>query len=264
MQLTNCKINIENFISVENRNETKYDEIDSSIVNGDKAPLGSYPWFTKISIVTDRKIYFICGGSLINEKWVLTAAHCILENQNYAVEIGINGDNKSFRHIDYICKHKDFEPDTLANDIALFRLSEPVYGSESLTVGSYGTYDFSKNMMFRVIGMGTEDPIDEVYTGNLMEANVFYVTNSECKNTWNSLVDNSKMCASGFGVQEACVGDSGGPLIAWAGNKWVQEGVVSFGPRPCNIKETPVLYTKLRSFRQWIKQTMEDDYSQCS
>lgn len=250
-------------------NEIKKTNITESIINGIMVGEGVFPWYAAVYVVYHNNYYNVCGGSLIDNSWVLTASHCLHPGGSYVVDIGRTSNFANAgvirRRVDYVCGHKYFNTQKLSNDIALFHLEQPVHGVEKVSLGTYASQPFYEDMQFKVMGMGVIHPTNEIYSDYLLEANVQYVNGATCKRKWNPFYDNTKFCATGKGAQDSCIGDSGGPLVRMEGNKWVQEGIVSFGPRPCNLKGVPVLYTKLRAMKQWIQSvTLNSDFSQCN
>ena len=122
----------------------------------------------------------------------------------YTVEVGRYSDNDNsnvkYRDVDYVCKHKGFTPTTFANDIALFRLSSPINNVQPVSYGSLTS--FYTNMPFKVIGFGAFDAANKNYPDQLLEGDVFYVSNQYCGQKWFTYIDSSKVCAAGYGMQE--------------------------------------------------------------
>lgn len=234
------------------------------IVNGKRATVGVYPWFAQVSLNSNGYLNNICGGTLINKRWILTAAHCV-HDAKYAVEIGRYSDysnnNVVYRDVNYVCQHKNFQPQTFTNDIALFRLSNPVNNIQPVDYKEFTS--FYPNMPFKIIGYGATDAFQTKYASTLLEGDVFYVTNQFCSQKWVSYIDDNKICASGYGMQDACLGDSGGPLLKKSSSGWTQVGLVSFGANPCNNANFPVMYTNIYKYRSWINKVINGDYSGC-
>jgi len=254
-----------NFFRSDFFNDTTSTNFTEFVVNGQRAAVGNYPWFTQVSINQNGYLNNICGGTLINKHWVLTAAHCV-HNAKYTVEIGRYSDkdntNVKYRDVDYICKNKKFSPSTFENDIALFRLSAPVRNVQTVDYGELTS--FYTNMPFKVIGFGATDAENKNYPTTLLEGDVFYVSNQYCGQKWQTYIDDSKVCTAGYGMQDACLGDSGGPLLKKSQNEWQQVGVVSFGANPCNNAQYPVMHTNVYNFKSWIQNVIDGDYSQCA
>jgi secreted trypsin-like serine protease len=105
-------------------------DASSRVVAGTDASLGEWPWQAWIHI---KETGFTCGGSLIAPRWILTAAHCILENEPdmYHVILGDVNRNKTESSeqvfgVDQIIVHSDYEkPVAINNDVALLKLSRP-------------------------------------------------------------------------------------------------------------------------------------------
>lgn len=236
-------------------------DFESFIVNGEDASKGEYPWFTTVSIIKGNYISTICGGTLINKNWILTAAHCI-ERYKFGIEVGKYkaGVQAAFRYVDYVCRHKFYNRANIDNDIALMYFKNPITNIKPIRI----TYPQTHN--YDVIGFGsTSESASGGYPTILQKASVYKVDRDQCAKKWgDELVDNRKFCASGYGKQDSCVGDSGGPLLMKTQNGIKQVGLVSFGPVPCNDRDYPVIYTRLTPMLSWIKKVMNGDKSQCT
>jgi secreted trypsin-like serine protease len=121
-------------------------EIDSTvaekIVGGSDAILGDWGW--QVSMNYSGR--FICGGSLINSQWILTAARCVssLTPSFYSLDIGHHDRSQKepwavTRNVKEIIKHPDYSSIKLTNDIALMKLSEPI---------TYVRFDFNLNFFY--------------------------------------------------------------------------------------------------------------------
>ncbi|XP_052446184.1 mast cell protease 1A-like isoform X9 [Carassius gibelio] len=225
------------------------------IVNGTEAIPHSRPYM--VSLKKYKK--HICGGFLISDEFVLTAAHCwkgypdILtvvvgahdlrkSEDSYRVEV------KSYIPHQYcpFCSHQ--------NDIMLLRLQEKVKQNNyvnwiELPKGG----DVSGGTLCSVAGWGGEE-INGPTSDHLMEANTTTENHEECQRKWGSKYLASQMiCAHGDGG--SCTGDSGGPLVC--GNTAV--GVTSFvDSKGCNSPERPNVYTKISAYLPWIHQIIRN------
>lgn len=203
------------------------------VVNGTKVdPPGRYEYM--VSLQTASNFHF-CGGSLIDSRWVLSAAHC--SGLGKYVHIGrheLNGGDVfgsyEWIEIDFEITHPDFSDWTLENDLMLIRLKEDSnYTPVKLSDGSEDT---SSGASVTTIGWGTTS-----YGGDasdvLLEATVGVVDNPDCAEAYGEgEIYDDMICAAGQG-KDACQGDSGGPLII-KGNDVDEDvlvGVVSWGKK---------------------------------
>lgn len=109
-------------------------EEGSRIVGGQRAELGDAPY--QISMRFKKYDFHFCGGSIINETWILTAAHCTTNFKPDQIEVvagnlklGAGGDRYA---VDRIVAHERYDPNTLRNDIALLRLATPITYSDTV------------------------------------------------------------------------------------------------------------------------------------
>ncbi|KYN21550.1 Serine proteinase stubble, partial [Trachymyrmex cornetzi] len=235
------------------------------IVGGKNADPGEWPWM--VALLNAGRQF--CGGSLIDNIHVLTAAHCVANMNSWDVArlIARLGDhniktNNEIRHIERrvkkVVRHRGFNSRTLYNDVALLTLSEPVEFTEQirpicLPSGS----QLYSGKTATVIGWGSlreSGPQPAI----LQEVSVPVWPNSECKLKYGSaapggIVD-SFLCA-GRATKDSCSGDSGGPLMVNDG-RWTQVGIVSWGIG-CGKGQYPGVYTRVTHFLQWIHKNLK-------
>ncbi|XP_068087835.1 plasminogen [Hyperolius riggenbachi] len=230
------------------------------IVGGCEANPFSWPW--QISLRTSFNMHF-CGGTLIHPDWVLTAAHCLERSSrpsSYKVVLGIHREvgseaSKQVRDVERLV----LEP-TRA-DIALLKLKSPaVITDEVLPVclppANYVVPDRSECY---VTGWGETQGTGGV--GVLKEAGFPVIENKECNspNYLNNRVTNRELCAGNIhGGVDSCQGDSGGPLSCFDGEKYVIQGVTSWG-LGCAQPMKPGVYVRVSMFIPWIEKTMKEN-----
>jgi secreted trypsin-like serine protease len=113
--------------------------ISGRIIGGQDVNVGQFPSAAAIYVFTFTGVYF-CGGSLISQQWVLTAAHCIAGGVGFLVILGSNSiigtdpNRKTLSTITYV-NHPDFNPDTLENDVGLVKFLRPI-GYNGKTLGN--------------------------------------------------------------------------------------------------------------------------------
>ncbi|KAJ9596107.1 hypothetical protein L9F63_012691, partial [Diploptera punctata] len=267
---------------------------DNKVWNGEKTKLFEYPWMVLLAYNRDgwNRQSYRCGGTIINEKYVLTAAHCVKDLPSVLSLAGVrigeydlqtdpdcmeneNGDSECANSpIDYRIEttvpHPSYSPSNLQNDIALVRIRGKInFRTDSikpicLPIGS----DQTRNLLGQkliVSGWGTTEK--GTSSNVLLKVSVPVVSREKCESVYNrssSLhpikISSHQICAGGENDQDSCDGDSGGPLI-FKGEvnsrpRFVQYGIVSFGPRSCGIKGFPAVYTRVSYYTNWILSTI--------
>ncbi|CAB3220145.1 unnamed protein product [Arctia plantaginis] len=230
-------------------------------LNDAKAPIsgGNYISIKKapyMASVRVNKTEHVCGGSIIHERFVLTSARCIVENQKYQVAVGTHNLHKGgwLYDVEEILMHPMYSNETFDNDICILKLNDSM--SFGPTVDRIHLNDKSlkmKNgMTMKVTGWGCTAPQGNV-TERLHQVKVRMVLRRPCRHALgrNITLTRSMICAGGNG-RDACKGDDGGPLI-W---KNVQVGIVSFlaGNR------LPRVYTKISEMLPWITDEVYENY----
>ncbi|XP_029950231.1 granzyme B-like [Salarias fasciatus] len=229
--------------------------LGSEIINGERVKEGSRPYMASVQSSMGHE----CGGFLISEDYVVTAAHCDDFNPPKSVVLGTHNlkkiDPKMKYGIEKKCKHPAYVNVGLGNDIMLLKLSrkardgknKPIKPLDLPRPAIHGT----ANKMCSVAGWGkiktTGNNVDE-----LREAKVSMINLEKCEEIWKVELPNNVICAGGYGSQRGfCQGDSGGPLVC-DGN--VAVGVASFNKlRRCVYPDVPNVYTDLHKFVPWIK-----------
>jgi len=228
----------------------------SRIVNGEEAVPHSWPW--QISL-QDNTGFHSCGGSLINEWWVLTAAHCTIRS-NTVVVLGEHDRLSSAEDIQRIrwgtyFKHPLYGSNGHSHDIQLIKLSRPATMGMRVSpvcLAERGD-DFPGGMMCVTSGWGLQDPWAHSTPALLQQAALPLLTNEDCKSKyWGNKITDQMICAGASGAS-SCMGDSGGPLVCQKAGAWTLVGVVSWGSGYCSVN-SPGVYARVTELRDWVDQ----------
>jgi len=248
---------------------TKRIYVQKRIVGGRNALEGEYPWQVSIQLI--RRTWFgttyrhFCGGTVLNNRWILTAAHCMsgqaatsLRGVVGTISLSSPTAGSINLGIDRVVVHSGYNSQTIANDIALIRSSAaiPLFpGTNSEINGACLPARGEKTTgTVTVTGFGTTR---EGGSGSdqLMSVNLDSIPDSECQSTYGSTYTPRTMMCAGImaGGKDSCQGDSGGPLVQKIDNVSKVVGVVSFG-NGCARQGTPGVYTRVSAYIDWIHQ----------
>jgi len=207
-----------------------------------------------------------CGGSLVREDWVVTAAHCVLGDSpgNIQVKIGlhnVNGTTGSVtRNVSEIIIHPNYNSNSLNNDYALLRLSSPITNFEPIQLATSDNHD-NEPVLATTMGWGATSSGGSS-SAILLEVDV--PIDDSCGGYSNSSITNNMVCA-GFssGGYDSCQGDSGGPLIMTnSDGEYELIGIVSWG-YGCAEAQYPGVYSRIYPRLSWFFQYIgepEEDF----
>ncbi|WP_336097782.1 serine protease [Roseovarius sp. CH_XMU1461] len=247
--------------------EPKSDQPVLRIVNGDRAKPSDWPFIVGL-YHQGAKTQF-CGGSLISQNWVLTAAHCWGEARLQDVSIHRAGSDGRLdpkgRRIAKLIAHPGYDPaDMNLHDVALLKLSEPFdIPNSQLAILPSKTVEAKLadvRTCSEVAGWGALQS-GGAASAYLMAVNVRQLPTETCRKGYGPGIrpgQGPHLCA-GYeeGGKDSCQGDSGGPLIVRDGpTGFLQVGVVSFG-KGCAWKGFPGVYARVSDHRDWIFSTVE-------
>ena len=212
----------------------------SKILGGVQAAPGAWPWIAALLSADDPSVFYaqFCSGVLIDQSWVLTAAHCVQGMSATKIQVAVGAyDLTKFTGsrtpVKSIRIHPQFSSTSLYNDIALVELGVPsaiqpiaLFSGESVDK----TPPSLLGKLVTVLGWGLADTATSwYYPAILRQVSLPVVADSSCNDIYSNPVLPSQFCAGYYEGKDACEGDSGGPAVVQVDGQWVHAGIVSAG-----------------------------------
>ncbi|XP_036322710.1 serine protease 7-like [Rhagoletis pomonella] len=260
--------------------------ISNKIYSGTDTDLYEFPWMVLLEY--NRRsggLSTNCAGSLINNRYVLTAAHCVkgaIEKQIGTLNAVRLGEYDTTRQVDcnqYSCApsalrvgieetipHEQYRDNSAnkENDIALIRLDQEIRFSDSIrpiclpsAVKRERSAPIS-GTLYTVAGWGRT--LRSPKSATKQKLQIPLVDLEQCQRKyWERKVNvvKSHICAGGVYAEDSCEGDSGGPLMRFRNDAWVLEGIVSFGYK-CGLSGWPAVHTRVAQFDDWIRRNIRN------
>ncbi|XP_031330925.1 phenoloxidase-activating factor 3-like [Photinus pyralis] len=238
--------------------------------------LDEFPWIAQL-VYKDNTVK--CAGSLINHRYVLTAAHCLISRYSRltGIRLGdydvttdkdcVNGTRYGVEcsdpveevGVEKLSAHPGYRPRSGENDIGLIRLSREINYSEfirPICLPEAANQDLKHGVRLASCGWGLTTYEGET-TKVKKKISAHLLPLDTCTILFNhssKVITANHLCVSEELEGFTCQGDSGGPLMLSVKNQWDGVGLVSFG-YPCGT-DYPAVYTKVSGYLDWIKQTI--------
>lgn len=238
----------------------------SRIVGGSIVSDERYPFIVAVMFDLDGDGNFAhgCGGTLISDSWVLTAAHCIVDAQSgqlldfnsVAVLVGsldiFDQTQGTLIASQRVVAHPTYQAQTFTNDIAVIELAQAV---EVPVIALPATGSDVPQVSEDAVVAGWGNTMEAGLKSRLLrQVTLPIISHTQCLPFYaSSLGSSANVCAGGAAAtgRDSCQGDSGGPLFVLRDEMFVQAGIVSFG-EGCARPDIPGVYTRLSSYTDWV------------
>uniref|UniRef100_A0A2C9GLQ9 CLIP domain-containing serine protease n=2 Tax=Anopheles arabiensis TaxID=7173 RepID=A0A2C9GLQ9_ANOAR len=258
--------------------------IGMRIYGGQNADIDEFPWLALLQYENrkgERK--YSCGGSLINRRYVLTAAHCVIgeverkEGKLVSVRLGeyntkteidcvteeqeeICADPPIDAGIESVIVHPGYQDMAHADDIALLRLAQSIEYTSFVQPVCLPLTDFRASKTGEVnFVTGFGRTLQESRSAVKQKLGIKVYDHARCQEkyaTKNSSITTNQLCAGGEYAKDSCHGDSGGPLMKLQ-KVWYLEGIVSYGNR-CGLEDWPGVYTHVPAYMAWVRSNIKE------
>ncbi|XP_073441343.1 transmembrane protease serine 13 [Dendrobates tinctorius] len=240
----------------------------SRIIGGTEANPGEWPWQASLQIRTERYYEHVCGGTIINNQYVLSAAHCFTGKEPLHYWRIVTGtvnlaESGTVSFIVAVIRHENYNQRTDDFDVVLLKLSNPLTFTAVIQPACLpmSQQTFIPNTRCWISGFGKTVASSKDTSPMLMNTEVFIISTPVCNSTgvYSGDITNRMMCAGDLrGGRDSCQGDSGGPLVCMQEDRWYLAGVTSWGTG-CGQPNKPGVYTRVTEILSWIYIQMEKE-----
>jgi len=234
---------------------TAKQKVNNYIVGGVDAYEGEFPWMVRYINVNGE----LCGGSLVYNDIVITAASCVINGYPLEVTVGaimLDSGGQTVQVCD-VSSYPGYTKEKLQDDLAVMTLCEPINDIEPVELNTELFYPQVPGQIMTVLGFGATDE-DNVETNSetLQKIELEFISDEECLEEVASLFTNSVVCGRAItekkkGGGGICDGDDGGPLLD-VNN--LQVGLATSPLGGCKDNDEPNVFTEMGYYHNWIKE----------
>jgi trypsin len=227
-------------------------EREGRIVGGSNAAPGQFPYQVSLRNTVDQNGAHFCGGSIINNRWILSAAQCTFGRADRSIRCFVGTNLLSgggVMHLsNRVISHPAYNPQTSDNDVSVIQTATAIWHLDAQPIALGSTF-VGGGVNAVITGWGGTAVTGGPSPNNLQQLATTTLTNADCRarlgNNANMIFDH-KICTFSQAGQGTCQGDRGGPLVA---NNAVI-GIASWNI-PC-ARGFPDSYERVAHFRSWI------------
>nr|XP_012807684.2 kallikrein-14 [Jaculus jaculus] len=230
-------------------------EDDNKIIGGYPCAQYSQPW--QVALLAGPGRRFLCGGALLSDQWVITAAHCARPTLHVALGKHNLRRWEATQQVIRVVRqvpHPQYQPRAHNNDLMLLRLQRKVRMGRAVRPIILTSSCASPGTACRVSGWGTISSPIVRYPNRLQCVNINIMPEQVCRNAYPGAITDGMVCAGvPQGGKDSCQGDSGGPLVCGG----QLQGLVSWGMEHCARPGYPGVYSNLCKYHTWIRRTIQ-------
>uniref|UniRef100_A0A673AGU6 coagulation factor Xa n=1 Tax=Sphaeramia orbicularis TaxID=375764 RepID=A0A673AGU6_9TELE len=226
-------------------------------MDGDACPPGECPWQ---ALLMNEDDVIICGGTILNQYLILTAAHCLNQSRYIYVVVGewdrlVNDGSEAVHSVEAVVVHQHYKADSYLNNIALLKLATPIQFSPYILPACLPTRNFAEKVLMEqdggmVSGFGTSCHQGHAFPF-LRRLKVPFVDRITCRTSVNFRISFRMFCAGYDTVAEQCYSDMGGPHVTRYHNTYFITGVACYPTAKYGV------YTNVAKYLSWIRSAME-------
>ena len=233
------------------------------IIGGADASINDVPW--QVCVLPGD---YLCGGSIISEKWIVTAAHCAFDNNDDRISatdfVVVAGTSTPFSavagkryKVKNVYIHEAYTADYEEYDIALLELEEKIdleaaQPIKLITADDIDEGALEPGVLGLVSGWGYTNVRNTTIASTLQKVHLPIVSSQAASLVWGEIDDSFLMAGYRNGNKDACSGDSGGPFVVEVDGEYKLAGVVSWGDSDCNSYGG---YSRISTYESWIRST---------